>query len=268
MHSNMEFRISWYRVCQIFCYLILTGVLNAHTKESDKVTTSGKPDIHGGSNGAKGDVVNNLSKESPRPPTPKTAHLGLNKGEDLVCEDQPDTNCSETGGNCIICALENLEHNCTYGETVTVDCHIKPGIVCQRDKDDTMFKVDIICQYCYQTPLWQQHCNGSAQCNSVAAPRSYYPAWCEVDASVICLGNRRFQRMMPCNWKNGYRWSTAFLLSITLGGFGADRFYLGRWQEGIGKLFSFGGLGLWTIIDIILIGVRYLGPADGSLYVD
>lgn len=86
--------------------------------------------------------------------------------------------------------------------------------------------------------------------------------------SVICLGNRRFNRMMPCNWKNGYRWSTTFILSVTLGGFGADRFYLGRWQEGIGKLFSFGGLGVWTIVDIILIGVRYLGPADGSLYVD
>lgn len=57
------------------------------------------------------------------------------------------------------------------------------------------------------------------------------------------------------------------LLSLTLGGFGVDRFYLGLWKSAIGKLFSFGGLGLWTIIDIVLIGVGYLTPADGSLYI-
>lgn len=55
--------------------------------------------------------------------------------------------------------------------------------------------------------------------------------------------------------------------SITLGGFGADRFYLGQWREGLGKLFSFGGLGVWTLLDVLLIGVGYVGPADGSLYI-
>jgi len=56
------------------------------------------------------------------------------------------------------------------------------------------------------------------------------------------------------------------LLSITLGGFGVDRFYLGHWREGIGKLFSFGGLGVWTLIDVVLIAIGYVTPADGSLY--
>jgi hypothetical protein len=45
------------------------------------------------------------------------------------------------------------------------------------------------------------------------------------------------------------------------------RFYLGHWQEGIGKLFSFGGLGVWTLVDVVLVAVRYIGPADGSLYI-
>lgn len=57
------------------------------------------------------------------------------------------------------------------------------------------------------------------------------------------------------------------ICSITLGGFGADRFYLGQWREGLGKLFSFGGLGIWTLIDVLLIGAGYVGPADGSLYI-
>jgi len=52
-----------------------------------------------------------------------------------------------------------------------------------------------------------------------------------------------------------------------VGGFGIDRFYLGLWREGIGKLFSFGGLGVWTIVDVILIATGYVGPADGSLYI-
>uniref|UniRef100_A0A0M3JUL2 Protein kinase domain-containing protein n=1 Tax=Anisakis simplex TaxID=6269 RepID=A0A0M3JUL2_ANISI len=65
----------------------------------------------------------------------------------------------------------------------------------------------------------------------------------------------------------GYSWWKALLLSITLGGFGADRFYLGMWKSAIGKLFSFGGLGVWTLLDVILIAVGYVGPADGSLYV-
>lgn len=57
-------------------------------------------------------------------------------------------------------------------------------------------------------------------------------------------------------------------LSVTVGGFGADRFYLGHWREGIGKLFSFGGLGIWTLVDIVLIAIGYLRPEDGSLYAD
>lgn len=29
---------------------------------------------------------------------------------------------------------------------------------------------------------------------------------------------------LQCNWTVGYKWSTALILSMTLGGFGADRF--------------------------------------------
>ena len=61
--------------------------------------------------------------------------------------------------------------------------------------------------------------------------------------------------------------SSIVFFSITLGGFGADRFYLGLWKEGIGKLFSFGGLGVWTLLDVVLIGTGYVGPADCSLYI-
>lgn len=77
---------------------------------------------------------------------------------------------------------------------------------------------------------------------------------------------RNFKKQVQCN-RTGQSWSTAFLLSFTLGGFGVDRFYLQHWGSACGKLISFGGLGVWSILDVILIGTGYLGPADGSAYV-
>ena len=43
------------------------------------------------------------------------------------------------------------------------------------------------------------------------------------------------------------------LLSVFVGGLGVDRFYLGKIGTGILKLITLGGLGLWWLIDIILI---------------
>lgn len=78
---------------------------------------------------------------------------------------------------------------------------------------------------------------------------------------------RNFTKQHRCSHSSGLRWSTAFLLSFALGGFGVDRFYLNHWGAACGKLISFGGLGVWSILDVILIGTGYLGPADGSAYV-
>ncbi|XP_063239243.1 TM2 domain-containing protein almondex isoform X2 [Bacillus rossius redtenbacheri] len=122
------------------------------------------------------------------------------------------------------------------------------------------------CQYCYQTEKWEHKCELSPNCKSADSPRKYYLTNCTVRSAVVCLGNRVFQKKQLCNWTSGYHWRTTLILSIMLGGFGVDRFYLGYWQEGLGKFFSFGGLGVWTLIDVILIGLHYLGPADGSLY--
>ena len=56
---------------------------------------------------------------------------------------------------------------------------------------------------------------------------------------------------------------TALLLSFFFGVFGVDRFYLGHVGVGLGKLFTFGGLGIWALIDFILVATKNTKDGQG-----
>lgn len=52
-------------------------------------------------------------------------------------------------------------------------------------------------------------------------------------------------------------WLLALLISIFFGTLGVDRFIMGQVGLGILKLITFGGFGVWWLVDIILIASRY-----------
>jgi TM2 domain-containing membrane protein YozV len=72
----------------------------------------------------------------------------------------------------------------------------------------------------------------------------------------------QMQQAMPAN-ESSKNYIVAMILSYLFGYFGVDRFYLGKIGTGILKLITFGGFGIWYIIDFFMIGVGKLKAKDG-----
>jgi hypothetical protein len=57
-------------------------------------------------------------------------------------------------------------------------------------------------------------------------------------------------------------WLTTLIISFLVGWFGIDRFYLGYTGLGILKLITFGGCGVWYIVDLVLIAMGNLDDSE------
>ena len=60
-------------------------------------------------------------------------------------------------------------------------------------------------------------------------------------------------------------WIATLLLSLFFGGLGVHRFYVGKVGTGLLMLFTLGGLGIWALIDLIMVIVGKFTDGEGNL---
>ena len=72
----------------------------------------------------------------------------------------------------------------------------------------------------------------------------------DIRQKLLALPDSRASALHMTQFKNP---TTAITLSVLIGHFGVDRFYIGDTGLGIAKLLTCGGCGIWTIVDWFLI---------------
>lgn len=71
-----------------------------------------------------------------------------------------------------------------------------------------------------------------------------------ISETLAGLDEENYQNLVLVDYKDP---TVSLILSIFLGTLGVDRFYIGKIGAGVGKLLTFGGLGVWWLIDIFCI---------------
>ena len=84
-----------------------------------------------------------------------------------------------------------------------------------------------------------------------------------IDAMAVVCTNCGVMQTAP-GMGSEKRILPAILLAFLLGVFGAHRFYVGKTMTGIIQLFTLGGLGIWALVDMILIVTGSFTDGDGE----
>ena len=84
-----------------------------------------------------------------------------------------------------------------------------------------------------------------------------------IDAMAVVCTNCGVMQTTP-EMGSDKRILPAGLLCFLFGVFGAHRFYVGKTKTAIIQLLTFGGLGIWAIIDLVLIITGSFTDAEGE----
>lgn len=186
-----------------------------------------------------------------------------------------ELNCTDAQPWQMICRENSIDFNnfnnnnyCKLDSNETFQCTVFPSTMCDGPRT---FELTFPCRYCFQLSEKDIICDPLTDCeHSIALSR---PKTMDDDGTTnckaysYCIGPSIFRKKAKC-MKGSKSQKYAFILSLTLGGFAADRFYLGYYAVAAFKALTFGGFGIIYMIDLVLITFGYLGPADGSLYND
>lgn len=161
----------------------------------------------------------------------------------------------------LISLSSTFAENCQDGSNV--DCckrSLRPGqYYCTSPRIDLETQSEVGCTpkrlvnvSCFAAPNVSCHCNDTL----VGITVDYNETQCI------------FQKEQPCRYVQGrrYDYRIAVALSLFLGMFGIDRFYLGYPAIGLLKLCTLGFFFIGHLIDFLLILVQVVGPADRSDY--
>ena len=86
----------------------------------------------------------------------------------------------------------------------------------------------------------------------------------EIDAeAVVCTGCGVMQRAAS-HLDSERKVLPVFLLALVLGPFGAHRFYVGKTGTAILQILTLGGLGIWTLVDLVMIISGHFRDKEGE----
>lgn len=115
-------------------------------------------------------------------------------------------------------------------------------------------------------------CNGNGVCKEYRAP--WAPVLANASSSIKLCQCYIGWADPECRTERKSQ-QKAYFLSLFLGFLGADRFYIGEFMAGFGKLSTLGGFGFWWVYDIVRIGTapvyaenyRLAGDLDHLVFV-